>query len=126
MVLLNGWILPSGGAASGRVCPAACKLVLEVFLKELNSLETTGHQIRGKLMFSKHSNVAKLSRSPTFSEARLLAPPWPVAILVTLWRSSHFWPHGRIHCQGYLGRRSCSLLHDAFEPTTNRHDSMTA
>ena len=23
-ILLNGWILPTGGAASGRVCPAAC------------------------------------------------------------------------------------------------------
>ena len=23
-ILLNGWILPTGGVASGRVCPAAC------------------------------------------------------------------------------------------------------
>ena len=24
MILLNGWILPTGGVALGRVCPAAC------------------------------------------------------------------------------------------------------
>ena len=23
-ILLNGWILPTGGVASGKVCPAAC------------------------------------------------------------------------------------------------------
>ena len=23
-IFLNGWILPTGGGASGRVCPAAC------------------------------------------------------------------------------------------------------
>ena len=30
-ILLNGWILPTGGVASGRVCPAACTAVWPVF-----------------------------------------------------------------------------------------------
>ena len=31
-IFLNGWILPPGGAASGRICPAACVAGLFFFL----------------------------------------------------------------------------------------------
>ena len=30
-ILLNGWILPTGGVASGRVCPAACAAGLFIY-----------------------------------------------------------------------------------------------
>ena len=31
-ILLNGWILPTGGVALGRVCPAACAAGFFFFL----------------------------------------------------------------------------------------------
>ena len=33
-ILMNGWILPTGGVASGRVCPAACAAGL-LFIEEI-------------------------------------------------------------------------------------------
>ena len=36
-ILLNGWILPTGGAALGRVCPAACAAGL-LFLNFLEGM----------------------------------------------------------------------------------------
>ena len=44
-ILLNGWNLPTGGVASGRVCPAACAAGLFIYndptAKEVNSQRAT-------------------------------------------------------------------------------------
>ena len=39
LILLNGWILPTGRVASGRVCPVACAAGL--FLDEIPTLPRT-------------------------------------------------------------------------------------